>query len=73
MSEKEDRKLVTKEVAELAGMKPPSWRARVARGDAPKPDGHHDQRTPWWLESTVLEFIAGRKPPGRPRKGSSGS
>jgi predicted DNA-binding transcriptional regulator AlpA len=69
--EAEDRKLVTKEVAELVGMKPASWRARVARGDAPKPDGQFDQRTPWWRESTVAAFVATRKPPGRPRKSES--
>ncbi len=64
----EDRRLVTAEAAELAGMKPASWRGRVAREMAPKPDGHFDARTPWWLESTVLAFVAARKPPGRPRK-----
>lgn len=67
----EDRKLVTSEVAEMAGMKPATWRGRLSRGDAPKPDGHYDARTPWWYESTVRAFMAARKPPGRPRRASS--
>lgn len=67
----EPRKLVTSEVAEMTGMKPASWRSRVNRGMAPKPDGRFDGRTPWWWESTVRRFIAERKPPGRPRIGRS--
>lgn len=64
----QDRKLTVREAAELAGIKPGTWRGRVNRGTAPKPDGRYDLRTPWWLESTVRRFIAERKPAGRPRK-----
>lgn len=52
----EDRKLSTAEAAALCGMKPNSWRSRVSRTMAPPPDGHHDARTPWWYESTIVEF-----------------
>lgn len=64
----EERQLTVREAAKLAGMKPATWRGRVTRGTAPKPDGRYDLRTPWWRESTVRKFIAERKPAGRPRK-----
>jgi hypothetical protein len=57
------RKLTTAEAAERADCQPATWRGYVARGQAPKPDGHHDARTPWWWESTVDRWKASR--PGR--------
>jgi hypothetical protein len=48
----EDR-LTVAEAAELVGVAPATWRAYVARGRAPKPDGRHDKRTPYWFRSTV--------------------
>lgn len=52
-------------VAEIAAkhrIQPSTWRAYVARGLAPQPDGHYDQRTPWWYATTVDAWPGPRKP-----------
>lgn len=46
-------RLTSAKVAALLDMKPGTWRMRVHRGQAPKPDGHHDRRTPYWFRSTI--------------------
>ena len=55
-----DDRLTVAQAAERAGVKPATWRAYVARGQAPAADGSHDQRTPWWLASTVDRWLAAR-------------
>jgi hypothetical protein len=52
--------LGTAAAAERAGCAASTWRGYVSRGYAPKPDGHHDARTPWWYEATVDEWKARR-------------
>ncbi len=42
-----------RDVAELLGIEPVTFRAYVSRGQAPKPDGHIDARTPYWSRSTI--------------------
>ncbi len=69
MSEQEDRLLTLAEAAERAGVKEPTWRAYVSRGQAPK----HDERDPetgrpLWREST----LSGWARPGRGRWGLRG-
>lgn len=49
---KKDR-LTTAEITAELGIKPSTWRSYVARGYAPKPDGHLDARTPYWFRSTI--------------------
>jgi hypothetical protein len=56
----EDPKLRTAEAAKLAGVQSGTWRAYVSEGRAPVADGHHDARSPWWFESTVNAFVAGK-------------
>ena len=48
------------DAAERYGIAPATFRAYVTRGQAPKPDGQHDARTPWWYASTL---DAWRTPP----------
>jgi hypothetical protein len=48
-----DERLTVSAVAERLGIQPSTWRAYVARGQAPKPDGWYDRRTPWWHASTI--------------------
>lgn len=67
----DDPKLTTAQFAERIGIARQTLNAYVWRGQAPKPDGHYDLRTPWWYQSTVDEWIAkrpGRGGPGRTRK-----
>ncbi|GAA5154854.1 hypothetical protein GCM10023340_39070 [Nocardioides marinquilinus] len=64
-----DDRLTTREVAELIGVVPGTWRDYVARGTAPAADGRHDARTPFWLRSTIETWQADRwGTPGRPPK-----
>lgn len=52
------RRLTSAQAAPVAGLKDAaSWRAARWR---PEPDDHHDARTPWWWETTVLRTIASR-------------
>lgn len=51
-----DRWLTVSQVAQLIGVKPATFRSYVSRGQAPKPDGHHDLRTPYWKFSTIFEW-----------------
>jgi len=53
-------RLTVAQVAERMKVKPSTWRAYVARGQAPKSDGQYDGRTPWWWSTTVDEWDAGR-------------
>lgn len=48
-----DDQLTVREVAELLGIAPVTFRAYVSRGRAPKADGQFDGRTPYWLRSTI--------------------
>lgn len=51
-----DDRLTVMQVAQLYNIKPATFRAYVKRGQAPKPDGQHDKRTPYWLRSTLEEW-----------------
>ena len=56
-----DEKLTANRAAALAGVKPNTWRAYVAREQAPQPDGREElSGHPYWLASTVLAWKAGR-------------
>jgi predicted DNA-binding transcriptional regulator AlpA len=75
-----DDKLRSSAAAELAGVKLSTWSSYVARKQAPKPDGHYDRRTPWWLRSTVNDWKASRPGQGsrkhttaKPREAAAGS
>ncbi len=46
-------KLTVSQIATLYGIKPATFRAYVKREQAPRADGHHDKRTPYWLRSTL--------------------
>lgn len=50
--------LSTRQVAARLGITTGSWRARVHREQAPAPDGRFDQRTPYWLDTTIDEYAA---------------
>ena len=41
------------QIAAALGISPATFRTYVMRGQAPKADGHHDKRTPYWLRSTI--------------------
>lgn len=53
-------KLTTAQAAARAGVQPGTWRDYVAKGRAPKRDGEHDARTPWWYPATVDAWLADR-------------
>ena len=61
-----DDRLITAEVAELAGITTASVRRYRQRGAIPEPDGMLG-RTPWWRRDTIERWIATRPGPGRPR------
>ena len=55
------KKLGNVEAAGLLGLAASTWRAYVARGLAPEPDGREEvSGTPWWYESTVEGFKRSR-------------
>lgn len=56
----EQQRLRVADIATRAGITPTTWTAYVARGTAPKPDGHYDGRTPWWWASTIDTWLANR-------------
>lgn len=43
----------TAEVAAYLGIEAGTWRSYVARNQAPAPDGHHSERSPWWYVATI--------------------
>lgn len=52
--------LTVRDVAELLGIQPVTWRAYVSRDQAPKPDGHIDARTPYWRRETIEAWKASK-------------
>jgi predicted DNA-binding transcriptional regulator AlpA len=60
-----DDQLTTANAAALVGVTPATFRSYVAKRYAPPPDGHHDQRTPFWLRSTIETWQASRVRAGR--------
>jgi hypothetical protein len=56
-----DERWTVAEIAERLGIEPSTWRAYVAREQAPKPDGRYDRRTPWWHARTIQEWQASRR------------
>ena len=50
-------RLTVAQIAERLDIKPATWRAYVAVGAAPKPDGHYDKRTPWWKPKTIDRYL----------------
>lgn len=42
-----------RQCADHLGIQPGTWRSYVARGQAPKPTRHLDQRTPLWSAAEV--------------------
>lgn len=58
------KKLGNVQAAAWLGVTASTWRAYVARGRAPEPDGREEvSGTPWWYESTIEGFKRSR--PGR--------
>lgn len=52
-----DVPLSTRQCAERVGCSPTTWRVRVHRGQAPQPDDHFDERTPYWWQSTIDAYL----------------
>lgn len=52
----DDDRLTVTQIAALYGIQPVTFRAYVARKQAPPADGYHDKRTPYWLRSTLEEW-----------------
>ena len=48
--------LTATQVATELGIQPATFRTYVMRGQAPKADGYHDKRTPYWLRSTIVAW-----------------
>jgi len=58
------KKLGIAQAAARLGVKPSTWRAYMAREQAPAPDGREEiSGTPWWWDSTIDAF--GKARPGR--------
>lgn len=53
-------RLTVADAAKRAAIAPSTWRAYVARQQAPAPDGQYDGRTPWWWSTTVERWMANR-------------
>jgi hypothetical protein len=68
----EVERLTVAQVADRIGVAASTWRSYVARGQAPKPDGHYDARTPWWLAEVVDAWRATHPRPVRARRASAG-
>lgn len=66
---RQDRVTVA-QAAELAGVGASTWRAYVARGQAPAADGQTNSGAPWWLRETVETWLANRPGQGRRRGGN---
>lgn len=64
MEKVNDRELTTPQVAQKLGIKPRTWtgyKSRPPKGNpVPEPDGHYGPATPWWWESTIDAWEAGR-------------
>jgi hypothetical protein len=58
-----DERWTVAEIAERLSIEPSTWRAYVARKQAPEPDGHYDSRTPWWFARTIREWNRDRSGP----------
>ena len=56
-----DDRLTASQVAAHLGIAPSTFRAYVARGQAPAADGHHDRRTPFWYRSTIEAWRPARR------------
>ena len=56
----EGEQLTVPQVAARLGIAESTWRAYVARGQAPAPDGRYGARLSWWWSSTVDGWDAGR-------------
>lgn len=57
--------LTNKEVAEILGIRPDTWRGMVKRGQAPQPDGREPiSGYRWWYRSTIEHFAVNRKGQG---------
>lgn len=68
-----DRRLASRVAADYVGLSDSTWRAYVARGQAPRPDGHDDGfDMDYWLTSTLDKWQASRPGHGgRPRKSAT--
>lgn len=54
-------KWTVKQAATAIGVEPATWRAYVARNQAPEPDGHSNPcGCPWWFKSTVMTWHQSR-------------
>jgi hypothetical protein len=54
-------RLALDEAAALARVKPATWRAYVARGQAPQRDGRDPETgRPYWFRGTIQQYLAGR-------------
>lgn len=53
-----DMPLSTRQVADRLGITTGAWRARVHREQAPPADGRFDERTPYWMASTIDAYAA---------------
>lgn len=54
------RKMFTNEAAEVAGIRPQTFRVYRIRGTAPEPDGW-DGNHPWWYPATIDLWAATRR------------
>ena len=57
------QKLYVEDVAARTGVDDAAWRAYVARGHAPHPNGRdiiRGRAQPWWYADTIERWIAGR-------------
>jgi hypothetical protein len=62
------KKLYVEDVSSRTGVEGTTWRAYVARGQAPHPQGRdiiNGRAQPWWEEGVIDHWIAGRPGPGR--------
>jgi predicted DNA-binding transcriptional regulator AlpA len=60
--------------AEYVGVSPSTWRAYVARGQAPRPDGTEASKghaLPVWRRATLDEWQAARPGQGRRRRSAA--
>lgn len=56
-------RLTVPQIAAMVGIQPSTFRAYVARGKAPKPDGRYGRQSPYWFPSTIAGWMDERTTP----------
>jgi hypothetical protein len=59
-----DLVLTTRQTADMLSISPATFRGWVSRGLFPKKDGEHNEKSPYWKMTTIIEYLC-NAPGGR--------